>query len=281
MDFLSHPRRTRNPGYIHGISSRIEENLAAYSHGAIRGLAQHDQALYDYIVEAMHRHAAGSVDANFEGYDADLKLYLPFDETSGQTAFDLSSNGNTGTATGTTIVDGVFGKARSFNGSSDYVSVPDTAALRIIGDLTLEAWIYTTDLTVMNTIFAKEYLHEFTLQVWSEGGMRFSHGDGTMESVYPVAAGTILINHWYHVAVVRNIATTKIYGYVNSILQLSPSYTTTPTAGTVAVTLGRQPVTYNRWFVGKIDEPRIYSRALSADEIYLHYLAGALKLGLI
>ena len=257
------------------------EVMKAISVGGLQGLTRRDRAMFDYIVESMHRYAAGSVDPNFEGYDPDLKLYLPFDETSGATAHDLSGNGNTGTVTGATIVDGVFGKARSFNGSSDYVSVPDTAALRIIGDLTLEAWIYTTDLTVLNTIFAKEYLHEFMLQVLPDGEMRFGHGDGTMESVYPVAAGTILINHWYHVAVVRNIATTKIYGYVNGILQLSPSYTTTPTAGTVAVTLGRQPVTYNRWFVGKIDEPRIYSRALSADEIYLHYLAGALKLGLI
>lgn len=51
------------------------------------------------------------------------------DETSGSTVADTSGNDNTGTTTGTTIVDGKFGKARSFNGSSDYAAIPNDEQL--------------------------------------------------------------------------------------------------------------------------------------------------------
>lgn len=42
----------------------------------------------------------------------------------GDSLVDCTGKGNNGTATGTTVVNTSFGKARSFNGSSDYMSVP-------------------------------------------------------------------------------------------------------------------------------------------------------------
>lgn len=45
----------------------------------------------------------------------------------GDTLVDASGNGNNGTATGTTVVNTDYGKARSFNGSSEYIKYPDNA----------------------------------------------------------------------------------------------------------------------------------------------------------
>ena len=45
--------------------------------------------------------------------------------TTGTTLYDETANNNDATTTGTTVVDGIFGKARKFNGSSDYVSAAD------------------------------------------------------------------------------------------------------------------------------------------------------------
>ena len=46
--------------------------------------------------------------------------------TTGTFLYDATANANNATTTGTTVVDGIFGKARKFNGTSDYVSVADS-----------------------------------------------------------------------------------------------------------------------------------------------------------
>ena len=61
-----------------------------------------------------------------------------FDDSTGTILLDASGGGNYGIATGTAIVPGRFGNARSFNGVSDYITIPsnkafdfDTASFRI------------------------------------------------------------------------------------------------------------------------------------------------------
>lgn len=62
------------------------------------------------------------------------KLYMPFDSN----ANDLSGNANNGTVTGATLVaGGRFGKAYSFNGSSDLITIANAASLRPAGDFTI------------------------------------------------------------------------------------------------------------------------------------------------
>jgi hypothetical protein len=60
------------------------------------------------------------------------------------TIYDLSPNGLDGTATGTTLVYGArgVGWARQFNGSSDYIEVPDDALLDIRDEITISMWVY-------------------------------------------------------------------------------------------------------------------------------------------
>ena len=61
------------------------------------------------------------------------------EETSGTGAYiqDSSATNADGTPTGTTVIDGFYGKARSFNGSSDYIDVgisPPASNPRILGE---------------------------------------------------------------------------------------------------------------------------------------------------
>ena len=257
------------------------EVMKAISVGGLQGLTRRDRAMFDYIVESMHRYAAGSVDPNFEGYDADLKLYLPFDETSGATAHDLSGNGNTGTATGTTIVPGVFGKARSFNGSSDFIDCGSGSSIDITADLTLEAWINVHDYTVKNAVFNAGYNGAYLLDLYAtaapENRVILWHNSTIILDI-----GNALqpIDTWQHIAVTRShTIDKKVRLYVNAVLKgTSAAYTTNPAAATQNLWIARYSSEYADMI---IDEPRIYSRVLSVDEMYLHYLAGALKLGLI
>ena len=52
---------------------------------------------------------------------------------------------NNGTFTGTpAYASGMVGQAFSFDGSSQYIRVPDSASLRLSNAMTLEAWVYPT-----------------------------------------------------------------------------------------------------------------------------------------
>jgi len=64
--------------------------------------------------------------------------YWKMDEASGN-VLDASGNGNTGTPTGTTVIAGQYGNGRSFNGSSDYVSVG--SSIVPVDTFSISAWI--------------------------------------------------------------------------------------------------------------------------------------------
>ena len=64
-----------------------------------------------------------------------------FNENTGGTTADATTNGNTGTLNGPVWTTGRFGAGLSFDGTNDYVLVNDASSLDIAGELTLEAWI--------------------------------------------------------------------------------------------------------------------------------------------
>ena len=53
---------------------------------------------------------------------------------------DSSGNGNTGVAHGTSVVDGMSNRARSFNGKAEYIDLPP---LNIHDAITVSAWVYS------------------------------------------------------------------------------------------------------------------------------------------
>ena len=79
------------------------------------------------------------------GNNAGLVGAYNFEEASGSTVVDASGKGNTGTISGATrITQGRFGKALSFDGVNDWVTINDTASLDLTTGMTLEAWVYPT-----------------------------------------------------------------------------------------------------------------------------------------
>ena len=79
-------------------------------------------------------------------YDDSLVLAMNFNNNSaiGETstkAVDISKYGNNGTIHGATwTTDGKFGSALYFDGSNEYVEVPDSDSLDITDKVTIEAW---------------------------------------------------------------------------------------------------------------------------------------------
>ena len=79
-----------------------------------------------------------------------------FNETSGTTVVDASGNGNHGTISGAKRINrGKFGRALSFDGVDDWVTVPDADSLDLTNGMTLEAWVYPTDINDFRTVMIK------------------------------------------------------------------------------------------------------------------------------
>jgi len=215
--------------------------------------------------------------------------YWGMGEGAGQYAYDGSGNNNTGTlgsgsnpdSSDPTWTTGKVGGALSFDGVNDYVNAGTAASLNITGsELTLEAWVKISSWAGMGGYAAivenyqdvagnggylieRESTNNWLLfGLWSAAGFK-----GCYSTTAPLVENT-----WYHIAGVFNGTSMILY------LNASPRKTDTFAATTIAsssnpvVIGGRTAVGHN--FNGTIDEPRIYNRALSAEEIRYHYNRG-------
>ncbi len=177
---------------------------------------------------------------------------------------DDIANGDNGVFQGgVTYAPGEVGRAFSFSGSGQAVSVGNPASLQL-QDFTIEAWIQRASLTQASSdpgggaIFG--YGGAGYLLGLSDNGQMFLTQIGT--SVGPI--DVINDTNWHHLAVTKS-ATAVIF-YVDGVAYSTPGYSvnfqfTTPVA------IGARGDNLANSFLGLIDEVSIYSRALTPSEI--------------
>ncbi|MCL5412011.1 MAG: DUF2341 domain-containing protein, partial [Patescibacteria group bacterium] len=197
------------------------------------------------------------------------------DETvNGSPAVDYSGSNNTGTSTGTTASSsGKFHYARYFNGTGDYIDSGNGSSLRIIGNLTLAAWVNPGSLTQTSTykVLTKHGgagSYGYQLYIGNGTNSKVAFGVSSNGNDWNSTAGTTSLQNgqWYYIVGVYNGSTLSIY--VNGIQEGAP----TPYSGGVFNTssnlaIGRSFQETNAYFLGQIDEPRVYSKALTQSEI--------------
>jgi hypothetical protein len=190
-----------------------------------------------------------------------------FSEGSGTTTSDRAGKGNTGTLAGATwTTAGQAGRALSFDGVNDRVNVNDAASLDLTGGMTLEAWVYPTALSGWRTVVLKEmagglvyalYAHDNA--PWPAAYVRLSGVEVGVTGVSPLP-----LNAWTHLATTYDGTTLRLY--VNGVEAGSQAG-----GGAIQVSTGRLRVggnaVWGEWLAGRIDEVRIYNRALSPAEI--------------
>lgn len=222
--------------------------------------------------------------------------YWNFDEGSGLTASDSSGNGNSGTlVNGPSWVTGKEGEALLFDGSNDYVSIPDSSTLRV-QQFTICLWIFMNERpyehSVYNHVAMVNKLHWLTGYSYPEGsafGYKFDFeypnsmdddlvitvGDGTLQR-FPVKYNSITdltLNNWHFIAGTFDGSIFKIYIDGNLKASSEPVsysivYDDTPLAiGTEIRATGPGN------FKGIMDEVMIYNRALNSQEIYKLYIS--------
>jgi hypothetical protein len=187
-----------------------------------------------------------------------------FNEGSGSTTYDATGNGNSGTITGATWTNqGKFGNALTFNGTNSLVTIGDSASLHLSTGMTLETWVYPTAPLSVWTDLVYKAVDTYFLFASSDSGV--PAGGATFSAFSPIYAPSPLpLNTWTHLAVTYD--STMVRLYVNGVLAGSQAQTAPIAASTNPLTIGGDR-TFGQYFTGKIDEIRVYNRALTQSQI--------------
>jgi hypothetical protein len=189
-----------------------------------------------------------------------------FNEGTGTVLNDLSGNNNNGTISNTTwSASGKFGAALSFNGTSSWVVIPNSASLDLTNGLTMEAWVSPSTLSSWRTVLMKE----------QTGGLAYSiyaNSDTNRPSAHVfIGAETdtrgtaqLALNTWTHLAATYDGSVLRLY--VNGAQVSTRTIGGNILTSTSPLRIGGNSI-WGEYFSGLIDEVRIYNRALTASQI--------------
>ena len=189
--------------------------------------------------------------------------YWRFDDNIGDIAYDSSIIGNTGyLRNGLAWDSGRINGALAFSVSNDAVEIQTTAFNPHSG--TIAMWVYPQIQTLSRHYLFGHADNGLTdrLQLYLKyGNLCLGLGD-SHETKMDIQQ--LYTDQWYHVAVTWSNASYNVY--VNGVLMASGTYSGL-SAFTKNADIGNNGMTRDKAFNGKIDEVRVYNRALNALEI--------------
>lgn len=245
------------------------------------------EILYDATLNVM-KHCDGRKWRGFgncTGDATDTIAQWKFDETSGTSASDSSGNSLTGTLTNGPVWSS---GSLTFDGTDDYVSVPDPGTGSVLdfttGDsITITAWInpdstapsYAMILSKNGTTSANTVNYQF--ETAGDALALYFTNSGSWHGLV-TSAGIISAGSWQFVAFTGTfgmLQSAKIYvngvPFALSVDSGSP-YTTAPNVANEPLWIGAENA--GAFFGGKLDDIRIYRRILSSEELQNLYLKG-------
>ena len=216
-----------------------------------------------------------------------LVAYLPFDETSGIIAHDASGNGANGTlkCNGGCLpipawTAGIVGGALNFSNAGDFVSIPDSPSLELTNHFTFAFWAWvpanSSNIAYVQKVGGAgigqgtEPGNGYLIAAGNPANYLYINliSDNARVARCSTAAGVVQSEVWQHFAITYDGAAIRIY--VNGVENVECSATAGAGTDATPVSIGginqRSPA-------GRIDELRIYNRALSRQEILGVYQA--------
>lgn len=200
--------------------------------------------------------------------DKTMVLALSFDDIIGNIAKDSSMYGLDAKVNGPKSVDGKFGKALEFNGSTDFVQVPDNPNLLLLDGGTLMVWAYIKTssghaswprIMIKSNTNGGTNGYDFLFDRANGYAVRFCIG-GACNSYTPVPTDS-----WHHIAVTFDGKEINVYvdgAKTGNLAQPGAAINTTGSPLNIG-----NGVAVDRPFQGMYDEIRIFDRALKQDEI--------------
>jgi len=226
--------------------------------------------------------------------------YWQFDENESSTVDDVSNYSNYGMLYNNSVIcsnpptagcpiwqsasDCKSGHCLSFDGTNDFVSIATNNPANILkqrfGSITIEAWVYPT--AYISGTFGSTIISNTDYDGWA---MRLNNGylfvdfrlsGGAKTQI--ISATQIPLNNWSHLALTYDGSVIK--GYINGEIAgtLNASGIINSSANSSTCTfIGGEPAACTIQsgsefpFPGRIDEVRVYGRALDTSEIFSHY----------
>jgi hypothetical protein len=235
---------------------------------------------------------------------AQVPNYVPTDGLVGWWPFngnanDESGNGNNGTVNGATLSQDRFGNEKSsysFNGTNNFIYIPDNNSLDLTNQFTLSCWINIPDYSVnpslvnangdkdvQRTIFGKP-----KNSGWATGYNLANRPNGISSTLASNAANMSCcpntsvksntspnLNTWYFLVAIYDGSTFSLY--INGSLESSIQTAFVLDNSAEPLYIGKEFTNVNnnwyRWFKGLIDDIGIWNRALTEKEVINLYNA--------
>ena len=203
--------------------------------------------------------------------NASLVAYYSLD---GNTS-DGSGNANHGTANGDPQwVAGKTGNALEFDGTGDEVSIPYSATLNPLDNFTVSAWAkaasggtgYRAVISSRTEPPQKGYI------IYATPANIWQFWTGTGSGWQSISGPSVSLDEWVHLAAVYTGGTKRLYANGVLATQAPGAYVPNDADELLIGAGANETVTHNYFFVGAIDDVRIYNSVLSQDEVA--WLAG-------
>jgi hypothetical protein len=195
-----------------------------------------------------------------------------FDTGEGAVAEDVTGNEHDGTIEGAEWTNGKYGSALKFDGEEDCISIPESPAFQFSEEFTLESWVRPSATGIRAIISAEdesaaEEEEPFAYSLLTGGEEEGPKGwlrKGGESGHAGVAGGEELTqNAWSHVALTDDGARIRLY-IDGELVATQPAIPLTTANGPLTIGCLAE---YGNYFKGKIDEVRIYNRALDPAEV--------------
>jgi hypothetical protein len=196
------------------------------------------------------------------------------DEGSGNTAADSSDKGLDGTLVGdASWINGIVAGALAFDGDGDYVDIGKDPSFDITQQITISAWIKVKAFDrKWQAIIAKgdsawrlqRNSNDNTLEFACSGLVVPGTSWGDIHGTFDVNDG-----RWHHA--VGTYDGSQICLYVDGKLDASSTASGTIKINNHPVNIGENSERPDRFWNGLIDDVRLYSYALTADEVAVLY----------
>ena len=206
----------------------------------------------------------------------------------GTTWTDLTGIGNTGTLVNSPTFSGLNNGCILFNGTNQYVNVPNSTSLQVADTFTVSAWVYATTLAARYAIFSTRLNNPagcWQLEIGSTGVGSLSTNRIAFTGVGTWIAETfdnvISTNKWFNICLTKvNNATVGGTIYINGVAvanRQTNAYTISNNtdAKRIATSSGLSEL-----FTGYMSQVSLYNRVLTATEVLQNYNATKSRFGL-
>lgn len=207
-------------------------------------------------------------------------------------ANDLSPQGNNGTVNGASLSPDRFANANSsysFNGTSNYIQVPDDASLDLTIQYSFSVWVNLTDYSLspgnnkQRTILSKQRSANnvgYSFRALDIAPNPLKHGfvgNNFIQTQTMPSVDTLPLANWVHIVYTYDGTVGKIYK--NGVLMNSSNFTFIMVPSNKSLFFGKEFDSGNNgaWFKGNLDDIGMWNRPLTLCEITNLYNASVVS----